>query len=224
VILKRNGAIDKYVGDAIDVFWGAPLPNEKHACDAVLAALEMMEALKEFNEENRATGDPEIRIGIGLATGDVVVGNVGSNERFAYTMIGDTANLGSRIEGQTKTYSVPIIASEATVVMISEEDKLRHGFFFRELDRVIVKGRTTPIALFAVVPQDQQDMARSISGDFTAMRQAYYDGEWQLVCVTGERILAVYDDGPTAVLLERAKVFLKHPPASWNGVYELTEK
>jgi adenylate cyclase len=101
IALEERGVVDKYIGDAIMVFWGAPLENLKHPDDAVHAALRMTDALDAFNKESEAQGDPRIDIGIGMNTGDVVVGNMGSNQRFDYTVMGDAVNLASRLEGQT---------------------------------------------------------------------------------------------------------------------------
>ncbi len=144
VIHKNRGTIDKYMGYAIMSFWGAPLTDSEHARHALYAALEMMDELKVMQEEFKQRGWPVVNIGIGLNTGNMNVGNMGSEFRVAYTVLGDAVNLGSRLEGLTKEYGVNIIVSESTKSEISE-------FLFRELDLVRVKGQNEAVAIFEPV-------------------------------------------------------------------------
>lgn len=141
IIHKHGGAIDKYMGDAIMAFWGAPLADANHARNAVRAAVEMMEFLETLNQQNRDKGWPEIRIGAGINTGDMSVGNMGSEFRMAYTVVGDAVNLGSRLEGLTKQYGVQIIVSEFTRAAAP-------GFDYSELDTVKVKGKNLAVTIF----------------------------------------------------------------------------
>ncbi len=143
IIHKHRGAIDKYMGDAIMAFWGAPLDDADHAEHAIDAAKEMIEYLETLNANYRKKGWPEIAIGIGLNTGDMSVGNMGSEFRMAYTVVGDAVNLGSRLEGLTKQYGVPIIVSEFTVESAS-------NYEFERLDHVKVKGKTEGVTIFSV--------------------------------------------------------------------------
>ncbi|MCH2191727.1 MAG: adenylate/guanylate cyclase domain-containing protein [Gammaproteobacteria bacterium] len=143
IIHDHRGAIDKYMGDAIMAFWGAPLEDEDHAEHAIDAAKAMIEYLDTLNAHYRSKGWPEISIGIGLNSGDMSVGNMGSEFRMAYTVVGDAVNLGSRLEGLTKQYGVPIIVSEFTQSMVSNYD-------FEKLDHVKVKGKTEGVTIYSV--------------------------------------------------------------------------
>ncbi|MDR0487709.1 MAG: adenylate/guanylate cyclase domain-containing protein [Treponema sp.] len=147
IIYNRNGIVDKYIGDAIMAFWGAP---EKHANDAlqsVLSGLEMIDALTAFNENQRKLGKCEFRIGIGINYGEVTVGNIGSERKMDYTVIGDAVNLASRMEGLTKAYQSEILISES---LYDELQKAPSGLFFRLLDTVAVKGKTRGVKIYTV--------------------------------------------------------------------------
>jgi adenylate cyclase len=149
LIRSNRGTIDKYMGDCVMAFWGAPVDIPDHARLAVKAAMEMANAVRKVNEDHRAKGIPEIGIGIGLNTGTMCVGDMGSNIRLAYTVIGDSVNLGSRLEGLSKVYGVDIVVSETT-------RKLAPEFAWQELDRVRVKGKQEAVAIFwPVAPADR---------------------------------------------------------------------
>ncbi len=223
IILNDQGVVDKYIGDAIMAFWGAPLTDAHHAYRAVQSSLTMLEALDAFNAENEKNGYLPINIGIGLNTGKVIVGNMGSTQRFDYTIMGDAVNLGSRIESQTKTYGVRLLVSEMTIAALTHT-KHADAFLIREVDKVTVKGKKEPVALFEIVERKHEENVRTISEDFEKLRTRYYSGSWKEVIDVGEKILARTNDGPTTVLTERAKTFIQNPPESWNGVYELTSK
>jgi adenylate cyclase len=141
LIRSNKGTIDKYMGDCVMAFWGAPVETSEHAHLAVKSAMEMANAMRDINLEHRAKGLPEIGIGIGLNTGEMCVGDMGSNIRRSYTVIGDAVNLGSRLEGLSKTYGLDIVVSEAT-------RKLAPEFAWQELDRVRVKGKEQAVAIF----------------------------------------------------------------------------
>jgi adenylate cyclase len=143
-ILRHDGIIDKYIGDAIMAFWGAPLDDPNHATKALEAALAMVERLKKINLDFKAQGDPEINIGIGLYTGLAVVGNVGSNLKVNYTVLGDTVNTASRLEGQTKEYGVKIILGEST------KNRAQGNYQFKSLGSTKVKGKEIPINIYTV--------------------------------------------------------------------------
>ncbi|MEK7110302.1 MAG: adenylate/guanylate cyclase domain-containing protein, partial [Patescibacteria group bacterium] len=224
ITLDRRGVVDKYIGDALMAFWGAPLKNPGHATDAVLAALDMIDALAKFNAENAASGGLAIDIGIGLSSGSVVAGNMGSDQRLDYTVMGDTVNLASRLEGQTKTYGVHIVTSEFTVAKLPEEFLRANNIVVREIDRVRVKGKNLPVTIFEVVERSRQAAVREIAADFDRLRIEYYAGRWAECLTIGRMILARGDDGPTRVLVERAKYFLTDPPANWKGVYDFKTK
>ncbi|MDO8492938.1 MAG: adenylate/guanylate cyclase domain-containing protein [bacterium] len=224
IALKKRGVVDKYIGDAIMAFWGAPLTNKMHAVDAVLTSLEMVTALKKFNEKSVSEGDPAIDIGIGLNSGKVIAGNMGSEQQFDYTVMGDTVNLASRLEGQTKTYGVHIIISQHTFDHLPAELIEKEKILIRELDRVKVKGKKLPVTIFEVVEREKEEAVKGILSDFEKARRFYYNGDWQEVKKITEDILKKLNDGPTRLLNERALYFIEHPPATWEGVYEFKTK
>ncbi|HWP12903.1 MAG TPA: adenylate/guanylate cyclase domain-containing protein [Ramlibacter sp.] len=151
LIRANRGTIDKYMGDCVMAFWGAPVEIPDHASMSVKTAMEMANAVRRINEEHRANGIPEIGIGIGLNTGTMCVGDMGSHVRRSYTVIGDSVNLGSRLEGLSKVYGVDIVASETT-------RRLAGGFAWQELDRVRVKGKEQAVGIFwPVAPADRLD-------------------------------------------------------------------
>jgi adenylate cyclase len=141
IIYQHRGTIDKYMGDCIMAFWGAPLADPAHARNGVFAGLQMHETLRRLQPEFKARGWPEIRIGVGLNTGRMSVGNMGSKIRLAYTVMGDAVNLASRLEGITKEYGTDIIVGEGTKNAVPD-------VVFRELDRVRVKGKDEAVAIF----------------------------------------------------------------------------
>jgi adenylate cyclase len=141
VIYRHRGTIDKYMGDCIMAFWGAPLPDAAHARNGIGAALEMQATLARLQPGFKARGWPEIRIGVGLNSGRMSVGNMGSRIRLAYTVMGDAVNLASRLEGLTKDYGAAIIVGEGTKNAVPD-------VVFRELDRVRVKGKDTAVAIY----------------------------------------------------------------------------
>lgn len=224
LILDRDGVVDKYIGDAIMAFWGAPLENNEHALDAVLTALDMTDALEEFNLQSENKDLPDIDIGIGLNTGDVVVGNMGSSQRFDYTVMGDAVNLAARLEGQTKTYGIHILISENTRKQLTDEMVEEHALVIRELDRIQVKGKNEPVVVYQVVDRSLREFVISISDVFAEAREHYYKGDWIKCVEVCEAILQKGVDGPTLLLKSRAEEFLKNPPTEWNGVYRLTSK
>ena len=145
IILKNDGTIDKYMGDCIMAFWNAPLDCEDHASNAVISAIEIMEATKQLNEELKPLNLPPINVGIGISTGDCIVGNMGSSVRFDYSVIGDAVNLGARLEGQTRNYDgVDILLSERT----RELCDIRNNF--KEVDRINVKGKEEKVTIYTV--------------------------------------------------------------------------
>ena len=143
IILKYNGTLDKYIGDAIMAFWGAPVPMADHAEKAVLASLEMMEALQAVNRELKEKGfEHEIKIGIGLNSGVATIGNIGSVKKLNYTVVGDTVNLASRLESVTKEHNTPIVISEYTYERV--KDKIDCEI----LGNIKVKGREQPVTIY----------------------------------------------------------------------------
>ena len=149
IVIKYNGTLDKYVGDEIMAFWGAPIPQDDHALLSCRAAIEMMDVLHKMNAKWRAEGKPPLDIGIGLNTGEMVVGNMGSASRMDYTLMGDNVNLGARLEGTNKVYKTNIIISEYTY------EHVREHIVARELDLIRVKGKELPVRIYELIDVKQ---------------------------------------------------------------------
>ena len=221
VIHHSRGTIDKYMGDAIMAFWGAPLPDADHARHALEAALEMILKLDEINAEFRTRGWPEINIGVGLNTGLMNVGNMGSSFRMAYTVIGDAVNLGSRLEGLTKKYGVRLIVSETTKDAVPE-------YAYRELDRVRVKGKAKPVAIYeplGLIEQLDAQWKKELKLFADTMR-LYRAQQWDTAELNyvnlqrGSKSPALYK-----MYAERVAHFRDAPPpADWDGVFEHESK
>lgn len=174
LIRANKGTIDKYMGDCVMAFWGAPVETADHAHLAVRSAMEMALAVREINQEHRARGLPDIGIGIGLNTGSMCVGDMGSNIRRAYTVIGDAVNLGSRLEGLSKVYGVDIVVSETTRKQAKE-------FAWQELDRVRVKGKDQAVSIFwPMAPTAQlNESAHAELKAWNAFLKAYRAQDWE---------------------------------------------
>jgi adenylate cyclase len=145
LVFQYNGTLDKYVGDEIMAFWGAPVEMDDHALNACKCALDQIESLRKMNEKWKAEGKPELNIGIGINTGDMVVGNMGSASRMDYTLMGDNVNLGARLEGTNKVYSTCIIISENTY------EHVKDNVVVRELDLIRVKGKNKPVKIYELL-------------------------------------------------------------------------
>ncbi len=141
IVVTHSGTLDKYIGDSVMAFWGAPANNDSHASDALAAAFDMQKGIEELSELNKKDGLPGITIGIGISTGIGNVGNMGSRYRMAYTVVGDTVNMAQRLERQTRYYKVPIIVSELTAQQAT-------GVLYRELDNIKIKGREERVKMF----------------------------------------------------------------------------
>ncbi|MBI4306488.1 MAG: adenylate/guanylate cyclase domain-containing protein [Chloroflexi bacterium] len=220
-VFEHEGVVDKYMGDGIMAFWGAPVEQPEHARQACLAALGMMRRLRRLHERWRQAGIPAFVIGIGIHTGTMSVGNMGSRERFSYTVIGDAVNLSSRIEGLNKLYGTSIVISEATLQAAGG------GFDHRFLDLVAVKGKKEPVAVYELLlPIDGDDLATRSSRD--EMLKSYEEGvrlsadrHWQEAGTAFQRLLETCPkDGPAAFHAQRcAELAENPPPPDWDGVY-----
>ncbi len=224
VVFDNRGTVDKIIGDAIMAFWGAPNPEQDKESLAVDTAIRMVRHLESLNAELEADSLPTVRIGVGLHTGGMIVGNIGSSQRLDYTAIGDNVNLGSRLEGLTKYYRYPILVSEPTY----EPLKDKHTFLYA--DSVAVKGKTKGIGIFAPIDPEALQSDGNLAGDleaFTEARQHYTNQDF----ATGARMFEeiVKRDGAVGGLAElfqkRCIQFQKTPPPeNWNGVWKMTEK
>lgn len=207
VVMDQKGVLDKYIGDAVMAFWGAPVSDSKHAAHACQAAVGMIGALKVFNKQSAHT----LAIGIGINTGEVIVGNMGSKKRFDYTVLGDEVNLASRLEGLTKYYGVECIVSEATYKQAQNEE----GLFFRKLDCVRVKGKKDPIALYQLSTEvfENDELFQQARGLFVA-------GKWGEAKVVFEKV----NDGSSKFFITRCVEMENMQPADWDGVYSFDSK
>jgi adenylate cyclase len=221
VIHEHKGTIDKYMGDAIMAFWGAPLRDERHASHAVQAALNMLRAVEQIQPELKARGWPPIKVGVGLNTGPMSVGNMGSEFRMAYTVLGDAVNLGSRLEGITKQYGVSVIVSETTQAAAPE-------FAYRELDQVRVKGKHKPVVIYE--PLGLADEVPTAALQEIAQHQAalaaYRSQDWD---TAQQRFSELAQAQPQRLLysiyLERVAYFREHPPGDdWDGAFTFQTK
>ena len=219
IIEEHGGFVDKFIGDAILAVFGAPLDDPNHAANAVKAALKMKALLADPNGPlaGGALGTPKCRIGIN--SGPVLIGNIGSARRFNYTVIGDAVNLASRLEGANKGYGTQVLVSEDTFKLCGGD------VAFRELDTVRVVGRSAPVSLFTPVsPEELVDPeASSVRQVYALALSAWRAGQFETAI---ERFkTTAHTDGAAAAFLKRAKAFANVPkPPSWNGVTDLTEK
>src|SRR5271157_3066992 len=208
-ILFRNlGTLDKYIGDAIMAFWGSPYPQQDHASSACRCALEMIAALDKLNRKWVEQGGRPIAIGIGVNTGPVNVGNMGSDKRLAWTVMGDNVNLASRLEGMTKEYRNRVIISESTYAQVA------HQFVAREVDRIRVKGKKKPVVIYELVaPISERDTYAALLTKYNAALDVYRSQNWREAAGEFGLLLALYpDDGPTQILLQRCVEFLEEAP------------
>ena len=216
VIHQHHGTVDKYIGDAIMAFWGAPLNNPNHARDALNAAFEMQSSLHKLNEQLERKGFPRLDIGIGLNSGEMSVGNMGSNFRMAYTVLGDAVNLASRFEGLTKYYHVPIIVGESVKLCLSD-------YRFRLLDKVRFKGREDSTILYQpVCRQDVLTEAKEKElNEYNLAMQLYYQQLWPEAQFRFEKLSSSYPDDKLYILyLERVRR-MKHQPRieNWDKIW-----
>jgi adenylate cyclase len=220
LVMDEGGMLDKYIGDAIMAVYGAPIELDDHAQRACRTALAMVEALQPLNQHWRKHGLPEFAIGIGVNSGPMAVGNMGSKERFDYTVLGDTVNLCARLEGLTKVYGVHILVGEATAASAGD------AYVLRELDWVRVKGRASVTRIYELV--GHKDKVTLNKGDlslFSAGLDAYRHADWQSAETELSQFLERYpDDGPSQVLLARVRTLKQAPPATWDGVFEQVSK
>ncbi|MBW2970439.1 adenylate/guanylate cyclase domain-containing protein [Candidatus Woesearchaeota archaeon] len=215
IIMKHEGVVDKFIGDAIMAFWGAPMKQPNHAEMACSTSIDMIKKLKELNVKWTAEKFPEIKIGIGLNTGHAVIGNMGSYERFDYTAMGDTINLGSRLEGLTKAYGVSIIASETT-------KKATKDYVFRKLDLVKVKGKDKPVTIYELICR-KKEITKEIEEKIKTFEKGlslYLTQKWDEAIKEFSKL----DDFASKEFIQRCKTFKKEPPIDWDGSWVMKTK
>lgn len=207
-IIENEGTLDKYIGDAQMAFWNAPLDDPNHAKNAVRTALQMMESLDAFNDEITKEGIPAFGMGLGINTGTVVVGNMGSSQRFDYTCLGDAVNLASRLEGQSKPYGVRIVLGPVTA------EQVKADYAVAELDCIAVKGKTEGVKIYTLSKETMEHRR---------FLEAYYRGNWGEaktlipVCKQANTDLEKYYDAMAERLAEGK-------PANWDGTFRATSK
>ena len=223
IIFKNNGTLDKYDGDAVMAFWGAPIPQHDHALRACLSALQMQQALAQIRKVWREQNRPLFRARIGINTGEMIVGNTGGTGRFDYTVIGDSVNLASRLEGANKQYKTGIMVSQQTYDLV--KDKI----LGRELDLISVKGRLEPLKTFELL----QELNGTIDPAFKQFLESYTEAlrfykerRWADARRKFEEALSLRPhDQPTRLYVERTTLYESNPPPEdWNGVFVLKTK
>ncbi len=221
VIFRSWGTLDKYIGDAIMAFWGAPYPQPDHSERACHAGLEMLETLGMLQKKWEAEGRPRMNIGIGIHTGPMLVGNMGSRRRFNFTIMGDNVNLASRLEGLNKVFGTRLIVSETTYQVVRDQ------VVARELDLIRVKGKTQPVTIYQLLGRaGDGDGFRDLLDRFHEALEAYRSGQWETAIGQFGEILKDYpDDGPTRVFVQRCWDLIEEPPEEeWDGVYVMKSK
>jgi adenylate cyclase len=223
IVFDRRGTLDKYIGDAVMAFWGAPFEEQDHAALACQTALDMMAKIHEMQKRWEAQGKPRLDIGIGLNTGIASVGNMGSALRYGYTALGDCVNLSSRLEGLNKDYGTHILVNETTYLAAKDS-----GFVFRELDLIRVKGKLQPVVIYELVT-----FTDSLSADmqarldrFSEARALYHQRLWLEAQSAFQSILNQWpDEGPARAYWKRCQEYLfDEPPSGWDGVFTMTHK
>jgi adenylate cyclase len=224
IVFQREGAVDKFIGDAMMAVWGRFRNNPREAdlvedaARAVDAALAMRTALAELNADWRQRGIVELAIGIGLHQGDAVVGEIGSHERAELTAIGDSVNLGSRLEGATKEYGLDLLISDAL------QKRVTHRFRCRSVDLLRVKGKRLPVEVFAVLGPAESPAPAGLESFENGMR-AYRSGDFTRAHTEFQAAAAAgLHDELTSTFLKRTSELAAHPPDSWDGVYTMTKK
>ena len=221
VVFRHHGLLDKYIGDGIMAVYGAPLRDPEHAYRACHTALDMLDALGALRAQWTARGLPPLSIGIGINTATMVVGNMGSDLRFDYTVMGDGVNLASRLEGANKEYGTNLLISEATWTQVKER------LATRELDLIRVRGKAQQTRIFEVlgwhpIPADRAALVCL----FESGLQAYRAGHWEEALRLFQRTLEIApEDPPSRLYILRCKTFMKAPPPGhWDGTHNLEMK
>ncbi|MGL4393940.1 MAG: adenylate/guanylate cyclase domain-containing protein [Brevinema sp.] len=221
-IVTNNGIIDKFIGDAIMAVFGAPKQRPNDAESSVLAALDMVESLTIFNENQIAQGLRVFETGIGINTGDAIVGNIGSEQKVDYTVMGDPVNLASRLEGLTKSYKMPLLVSESTKDDIENDD-----LYYVHVDNVRVKGKLLPVKIFAPMLKSKMTHEQvAFYLKFSQIQKFYFDGDFE----EGLKAFKELEEGDgfkhylAQMYRERCEYLVSNPPEDWEGVQNWTSK
>jgi adenylate cyclase len=228
LVFEYAGTLDKYIGDAVMAFWGAPFEVDDHAINGCNSALRMMQRVRAMQQEWQAQGKPKLDIGIGLNSGVASVGNMGSALRYGYTALGDTVNLSSRLEGLNKDYGTHIIVNETTYGATRAAD-----FVYRELDVIRVKGKSQPVTIYELISRKGEGSVYGSAEEvqlrleeFARGREQYRKRRWEEAQRTFQSILDRWgEDGPSRLYWKRCQDYLfDEPPSGWDGVFTMTHK
>lgn len=221
IVIDSNGTVDKYIGDGMMAFWGAPVDDSDHVLHACLAAVKIQEALQELNQEYQKENKPAVITRIGINTGNVVVGNVGSDDRLNYTSLGDSVNLASRLEDINKIYGTSIVVSEYTY------NKVKDKFRFRFLDRVLVKGKKRGVYIYELLGNQESKLDVKLTEynrDFQIAFMSYEKGDWQKALDLFYILNNNYpNNNAIKIFIERCLNFMKNQPDNINGVWVTKE-
>ncbi|MDC0834491.1 adenylate/guanylate cyclase domain-containing protein, partial [Geitlerinema sp. CS-897] len=223
-VFNFEGTLDKFIGDALMAVFGAPLPlTENHGWMAIRSALDMRRRLEEFNQHRIIENQPKINIGIGVSSGEVVSGNIGSQKRMDYTVIGDGVNLSARLESLTKEYGCDIIISEHTYNLCADR------LWVRELDKIRVKGKNQAVKIYELIDEKSVDLDPGMAKFlylYKTGREDYLAGNFEqaIACFEAAQHICP-NDKPLELHLKHARTLLKHPPSrDWDGVRTMTHK
>lgn len=218
LVLKRQGTLDKYEGDAIMAFWNAPLPQHDHPLDGCLAALEQQRKLSELRQKWMKSGLPEMHVRMGINTGTAVVGNMGSQDRFNYTAMGDNVNLASRLESINKQYGTYILMAEAT------HEAVKEALITREIDQIRVKGKKEAVRIYELLGETSK-MTDKLKLKITLFAEGLSLYRAQKFEDAKQTFQQLANDAPAQVFIERCDAFIKKPPAAdWDGVWNFEVK
>lgn len=220
ILTEHDGILDKYIGDAIMSYWGPLSTQGNHAQQACLTALAMQKRLRELRPDWIAHGLPALNCRIGITTGAMIVGNIGSEENCSYTCIGDTVNLSSRLEGLNKYYGTEIIIDAETYAATN-------GLFCRELDTIVVKGREEGTSIYQLIGVIQKTLPAENEANrlYAEALQHYYLGQFKQAEAGFKQTLQSHPlDSPSVTMRNRCRQMQQQPPAIWNGIYKMTEK
>lgn len=222
IIIAGEGTVDKFEGDAIIAFWGAPTVQDDHARRACFAAIDMQQAVMSIRDRWTTAGHAPIRVRMGINSGPMVVGNMGSAQRLDYTIMGDAVNLAARLEGANKAYGSGIMISDATYALCRDDVDAR------ELDRIRVVGKSEPVTVYELLARKGQTtgIRADLVSHFAKGRQAYLAGHYDVARDAFKLCTSIDpEDGPSRVFLQRCEAYIKTPPPKdWDGVFSLDEK
>ncbi len=221
VVFENNGVVDKFIGDAVMAFWGAPISDPDHAYNACKTALEMQEEIDKLRPELENLGFKNFSVRIGLNSGDMTVGNMGSDSRFDYTVLGDNVNLSSRLEGLNKEYGTKILIGERTYELVKDKISVKL------IDVVAVKGKKTGVKVYELLSLSCGAGSRSAGREelFEKALSAYQKGQFKTAeKLFGDFLKSYPDDGPAKTFINRCRQFMVEKPDKWDGIYRPTSK